>query len=219
MCYLPSVDDNGVFEDIMQTISEDVSMENKAYNVKDSTGNTRYLIPLVSAELPIPDQKAKLFNPESYDVVCLIQELVKKPEYRMLFKYAFPLPRFISLLAMYSTLGYTSSIGNTGYPAQGGDLWEKAGGNKGKKFRKWNHSPSTSFRRARQAARKTFEGFYKAAQAIDFDMTDDDEPPNGADNLRDSIRPKVNFEDGLRWWERGLRIRGNPYNVDGDECE
>jgi len=151
-------------------------------------------------------------------VVCLIQELVKKPEYRMLFKYAFPLPRFISLLAMYSTLSFTDAIGNVGYPFEGGDLWELPGGRKGKKFRKWNHSPTKSFERSRQTARQVFEGFYEAAQAIDFDVSNDRSPPNQADSLRDLIRPKINFEDGLRWWERGLRVKGNPYNVDGDEC-
>jgi hypothetical protein len=218
MCYQPKTSDNGAFEEIMQSLGADVSMSNKAYSVKDGNGRTRYLIPIVSAELPIPDQKFKLFEPDTYDVVCLIQELVKKPEYRMLFKYAFPLPRFISLLAMYSTLSFTDAIGNIGYPSEGGDLWELPGGRKGKKFRKWNHSPTKSFERSRQTARNVFEGFYEAAQAIDFDVSNDRSPPNQADSFRDLIRPKVNFEDGLRWWERGLRVKGSPYNVDGDEC-
>jgi len=218
MCYQPKTSDNGAFREIMQSLGADVSMNNKAYSVKESSGRTRYLIPIVSAELPIPDQKFKLFEPDTYDVVCLIQELVKKPEYRMLFKYAFPLPRFISLLAMYSTLSFTDAIGNIGYPLEGGDLWEIPGGRKGKKFRKWNHSPTKSFERSRQTARQVFEGFYEAAQAIDFDVSSDRSPPNQADSFRELIRPKVNFEDGLRWWERGLRVKGNPYNVDGDEC-
>ena len=218
ICYQPKKSDNGSFEEVMSTIGEQAVMDNKAYRVKGQAGNTRYLIPIVSAELPIPDQDYNLFDPNKYDVVCLIQELVKKPEYRMLFKYAFPLPRFISLLAMYSTLSFTDAIGNVGYPTEGGDLWELPGGRKGKKFRKWNHSPTKSFERSRQTARQVFESFYEAAQAIDFDVSNDRSPPNQADSLRDLIRPKINFEDGLRWWERGLRVKGNPYNVDGDEC-
>ena len=218
ICYQPKQEDNGVFENVMSTVSSEFSLNNKAYKTKNRKGNTRYLIPLVSAELPIPDQKFNLFDPNKYDVVCLIQELVKKPEYRMLFKYAFPLPRFISLLAMYSTLSFTDAIGNVGYPNEGGDLWELPGGRKGKKFRKWNHSPTKSFERSRQTARQVFESFYEAAQAIDFDVSNDRSPPNQADSLRELIRPKINFEDGLRWWERGLRVKGNPYNVDGDEC-
>ena len=120
---------------------------------------------------------------------------------------------------MYSTLGFTASIGNSGYPKEGGDVWEHPGGKPHKKFRKWNHSPTKSFERSRQAARRVFESFYEASQAIDFDMSSDRDPKNSADSLRELLRPKINFEDGLRWWERGLQVKGNPYNADGDECE
>ena len=136
----------------------------------------------------------------------------------MMFKYIFPLPRFISLLAMYSTMGFTASIGNSGYPEDGGDMWELPYGKALKKFKVWNHGPDKAFGRARQAARTVFESFYEASQAIDFDTSNDRSPKNSADSLRELIRPKINFEDGLRWWERGLRVKGNPYNVDGDEC-
>lgn len=219
ICYMPDRDDEQkYFSEIMKNIKEEEIMNNKAYVVKNRTGNDRYLIPIASVELPIPDQKYDLYNPETYDVVCLIQELIKSNQYQTLFKYIFPLPRFISLLAVYCSMGFTSSIGNVGFAEAGGDLWEKAGGRKGKGFRKWDHSPSRSFDRARQAARNVFEGFYEGAQNIDFDTSNDRQPKNGADTLRDLIRPKVNFEDGLRWWERGLRVKGNPYNSDGDEC-
>ena len=219
ICYQPQEKDNDVFKDIVNTIDEETVMDSKTYRVKNRNNKTRYLIPIASAELPIPDQKYDLFKPEGYDVVCLIQELIKTPEYRMMFKYIFPLPRFISLLAIYSTMGFTASIGNVGFPKDGGDLWEDPGGKPGKKFRKWNHSPNKAFDRSRQASRSVFENFYEAAQAIDFDTSSDRTPRNSADTLRSLIRPKINFEDGLRWWERGLRVKGNPYNVDGDECE
>ena len=219
ICYQPQEEDNDVFEDIVNTIDEETVMDSKTYRVKNRNNKTRYLIPIASAELPIPDQKYDLFKPEGYDVVCLIQELIKTPEYRMMFKYIFPLPRFISLLAIYSTMGFTASIGNVGFPKDGGDLWEMRFGKPGKKFNNWNHSPNKAFDRSRQASRSVFENFYEAAQAIDFDTSNDRTPRNSADTLRSLIRPKINFEDGLRWWERGLRVKGNPYNVDGDECE
>ena len=219
LSYLVAKEDNAAFEEVMNTIPESVSRENKAFNVVDRAGETRYLIPVASGELPIPDQKYDLFKADSYDVYCLIPEMQKTPEFRTMFKYIFPLPRFISLIAMYSTMGFTSSIGNTGYPNEGGDVWEYPGGKPHKKFRKWNHSPQKAFQRSRQAARRVFESFYEAAQALDFDMSSDRDPKNSADSLRNSIRPKVNFEDGLRWWERGLRVTGNPYNDDGDLCD
>ena len=211
--------DNSVFEDIINTIDDETIMNTKSYKVVDRAGKTRYVIPIASGELEIPDQRYDLFDASTYDVYCLILEMQKTPEFRTMFKYIFPLPRFISLLAMYSTLGFTASIGNSGYPKEGGDVWEHPGGKPHKKFRKWNHSPTKSFERSRQAARRVFESFYEASQAIDFDMSSDRDPKNSADSLRELLRPKINFEDGLRWWERGLQVKGNPYNADGDECE
>ena len=211
--------DNSVFKDIIDTIDDETIMNTKSYKVVNRAGKTRYVIPIASGELEIPDQRYDLFDASTYDVYCLILEMQKTPEFRTMFKYIFPLPRFISLLAMYSTLGFTASIGNTGYPKEGGDVWEYPAGRPHRKFRKWNHSPTAAFKRSRQAARRVFESFYEASQAIDFDMSSNRDPKNSADSLRGLIRPKINFEDGLRWWERGLRVRGNPYNADGDECE
>ena len=37
-------------------------------------------------------------------------------------------------------------------------------------------------------------------------------------SVREALRPRVNFEDGLRWWQRGRRLRRRPYDKDGDEC-
>ena len=219
LSYLVAKDDNEIFEKVMDTVPKSVSRDKKAYNVVNRAGKTRYLIPIASGELPIPDQKYDLFKANSYDVYCLIPEMQKTPEFRTMFKYIFPLPRFISLVAMYSTMGFTASIGNSGYPKEGGDMWEYPGGYPNKKYRKWNHSPQKAFERSRQAARRVFESFYEAAQALDFDMSSDRDPKNSADALRGLIRPKVNFEDGLRWWERGLRVKGNPYNDDGDLCD
>ena len=163
-------------------ITQEQIMNNKAFSVTGKEGNNRVLIPIASAELPIPDQEFTNFDPNSYDVYCLIEELVKTPEYKTLFKYIFPIPRYTSLLAVHSTMSFFDAIGNSGYPSEGGDMWEVAGGRKGKKFRKWNHSPTKSFERSRQTARQVFESFYEAAQAIDFDVSNDRSPPNQADS-------------------------------------
>jgi hypothetical protein len=56
---------------------------------------------------------------------------------------------------------------------------------------------------------------------MDFagDSMDESENKNLVSNIRDMIRPKINFEDGLRWWQRGRRIKQRPFNMDGDECD
>jgi len=120
-------------------------------------------------------------------------------------------------LALYCIMGFFASIGNSGFPGDGGDMWETAGGKKLRKFRRWIRGPN-AFKKSRIAARNVFVSLYDASQDLDFDAENKYGHINTVDNLRDLIRPRVNFEDGLRWWQRGRRIHNNPYNMDGDEC-
>tara|TARA_R110000824_G_scaffold109438_1_gene256991 strand:+ start:572 stop:8077 length:7506 start_codon:yes stop_codon:yes gene_type:complete len=216
LSYMPSKKDNSVFASAIGTIGDETIMSEKAYKLTDRQGDDRYLIPLAFAELPIPDQDFTLYDPKKYDVYCLIQELVKTPEYKTMFKYVFPLPRFTSFLALYCVMGFLASIGNVGFPGDGGDMWETAGGKKLRKFRKWVRGPN-AFKKSRKAARSVFNSLYDSTQDMDF-SAEDKHGHNAANSLRDLIRPRVNFEDGLRWWQRGRRIHNNPYNIDGDEC-
>tara|TARA_R110002110_G_scaffold131951_3_gene313121 strand:- start:13 stop:555 length:543 start_codon:yes stop_codon:yes gene_type:complete len=179
------------------------------------------MIPIASAELPIPDQNFALFDPDSYDVYCLIDELIKTVEYRTWFKYMFPLSRYTSLMAVYVSQGFYASLGNSGYPADGGDMWEIAGGRKGvgPRFRKWARNDEEVYHRTRKEARNLFTSLYDSAGQLDFETENKYGFANSPTNIRDLIRPKVNFEDGLRWWQRGRRIHQRPYDMDGDECD
>ena len=218
ICYMPesTPKNKTAFAAITKNVTEDAIMDSKAYRVTNNSNQQRYLIPIASAELPIPDQSFIEFDPKSYDVYCLIDELAKTPEYKTMFKYVFPLSRFTSLISMYNILTFFDSIGNSGFPSEGGDLWEVAGGKKGKKFVKWVRGPNT-FKDSRLAAKIVFTSLYEATQAIDFDTSNATDPPNQTESLRQLLKPKVNFEDGLRWWERG-RLLNRPFNKDGEEC-
>ena len=218
ICYMPSKDEQGVFKGMMSTISAETCMLDKAFRISTPTSAGKsYLIPIASAELPIPDQEFTLFDPESYDVECLIQELVETPEYKTMFKYVFPFSRFTSILAIYSIMGFFASIGNHGLPEEGGDMWEIPGGRKMRKFRKFIRGPQ-AFLKSRQASRMVFTGAYEASHAIDYEASNKNIDTRTTTSIRQMLRPKVNFEDGLRWWERGRRITNRPFNNDGDLC-
>jgi len=219
ICYVPepTSENQKAFGPLAATIDEEVVISQKAFRVRNRDNKKRYLIPIASAELPIPDQEFTLFDPDSYDVYCLIEELVKTPEYKTMFEYIFPISRFISLQSIYSAMTFFDSVGNIGYPSTGGDMWEVAGGKKGKKFYRWNRGPQ-AYKDSRLAAKQLFTSLYEAAQAIDFDSSNETDPNTGPTNLRDLIRPKINFEDGLRWWERG-RLLSRPFDADGEDCD
>lgn len=220
LSYLIEKDKNNIFKEAMEKINDNTAMQEKSYRLMGPDGVERYIIPIASAELPIPDQEFSQFDPETYDVYCLIKELVKTVEYKTWFKYMFPLTRFTSLIAIYVIEGFFASLGVPGWPSNGGDMWEVAGGRKsiGPTFRKWARSDADVFRNSREDARDAFNTLYDTAASIDFNSENKHNYRNQADNLRDRLRPKTNFEDGLRWWQRGRRLNRNPFDQDGDEC-
>jgi hypothetical protein len=112
-------------------------------------------------------------------------------------------------------VNFLDALGNTDYPAYGGDMWEVKGGNWSKLFRKWNRK---TFRKARKASRKAFQSLYKTTQN-DYEAGSEEEPdPNSPTTFLELLKPKLNFEDGLRWWQRGRQIPNKPYDADGNNC-
>ena len=217
LSYMPEKDADGIFKEIMETITDDTCVSEKAFRL-EADGGARYLIPIASAEILIPDQEFTLFDPESYDVYCLIPELIKTIRYKTMFEYIFPLARYTSILAVYCMTGFFASMGSDGFPEDGGDLWETPGGNKYKKFRKWDRGDTSTA--SRRQARTAFLALIDTVQP-DY-ATSGTEKKFGlspVESFREMFRPKINFEDGLRWWQRGRRITSRPYNMYGDDCD
>ena len=215
ICYMPEKDAKNVFSQPISTISKETCMREKAYELGSPEGK-RYLIPIASVELDIPDQEFTSFNPDSYDVYCLIPPLVESPEYRTWFRYVFPLPRFLSLLTIYCMQGFYDSLGNEGWPSAGGDMWENRGGNFMSSFSRWERADEQVFEESRKAAKNAFTALYETAQA-EYDSKDASKKI--ALSFADLLKPVLNFEDGLRWWQRGRRIKNSPYDMDGDKCK
>ena len=219
LSYIVESERNDVFEGMVGTIDESTIMNSKSYRLESPDG-VRYILPVASAELPIPDQDFTLFDPDSYDVYCLIQELIKTTDYEFWFKYLFPLSRFTSLFAIYTAQGFYASLGNTGYPVDGGDMWEKPGGNRGiTRFRRWNRGDLETFPRSRREARDLFTTLYDSAASIDHQSENKYGHKNSPTSFRDLLRPRANFDLGLRWWQTGPWIKNRPFDKDGNECD
>ena len=208
ICYMPEKDKTGIFTNVIKEVSASTIMQEKAFKVQ-SLGGERVLIPIASAEINIPDQDFSLFDPESYDVYCLIQDLIDTPTYKTWFRYVFPLPRFITILAIYNDTVFMDSLGNTGMPEDGGDMWEKKGGNNRKGFRRWDKTEM--FAKSRKEARKAFRSVYQTTQP---DYSSDRELyEKPATSFLEMMRPLLNFDDGLSWWQRGRRIKIKPEDL------
>ena len=112
-------------------------------------------------------------------------------------------------------INFVDSIGNTGKPENGGDLWETQSGNWSRDFRFWNRK---TFKKSRKAATKAFKSLYESTQN-DYESPDPDEDTDSPSTILELIKPMLNFEDGLRWWQRGRQVAGNPTDADGNTCD
>jgi hypothetical protein len=46
----------------------------------------------------------------------------------------------------------------------------------------------------------------------------DEKNPASPKSFVDILKPLINFEDGLRWWQRGRRVKNKPTDADGNNC-
>tara|TARA_R110002110_G_scaffold328377_1_gene539958 strand:- start:265 stop:612 length:348 start_codon:yes stop_codon:yes gene_type:complete len=112
--------------------------------------------------------------------------------------------------------GFYDSLANTGMPEDGGDMWEKRGGNYASGFSKWDRGDEQVFEESRKAARNAFTSLYETMQA-EYDSSGVSKSTTLS--FADILKPKLDFEDGLRWWQRGKRLKKSPFNADGDSCK
>jgi hypothetical protein len=213
ICYMPEKDATGIFADLISNVTDEQVMLEKAFRL-NSSGGERYSVPIAHAEIDIPDQEFSNFTADSYDVYCLVPLLIDTPAYQTWFRYIFPMPRYISLLTIYSMMCFYDSMFATGYPEDGGDLFEKDGGNRWRSTRNWDRSFNADFRESRKKAEKTFMSIYNSTQT-DYSETSADEG-NDPLTLSDLLKPMFNYDLGTKWWQTGRRIKNNPFS--DEEC-
>ena len=221
--YVPS--DSDVRETGIDEISVNGSYanENKAFSA-----TTRYLTPLVSTEKPL-DMSLTLSEVigeiNSYavnylpDLIC---QIIEEPEYKMLFRYCFPLERILSVVTLYCLRAFLPAIGRGGptretveagtleysgdysYDERYGDGWFKEGGTKvgfRKGFRNWD-GKTNAFKESKYSSKQIF---MTALNVGNFDFVDEDLDAPGEDFARNS-RMRSNEGMKIKWWMwRSLR--------------
>ena len=68
-------------------------------------------MPLVVTEVDLIDSKISDFKPESYDLECLVNKMVKQPDFTVMFDKIFNLSMSASMLAIYCMETMLPAIG------------------------------------------------------------------------------------------------------------
>jgi hypothetical protein len=198
--------------------SKKIAQREKAYYVKTAgSDNTRHIIPLINFEKDVLDDKVSKinWNDEHFgeDFRCYINNLIKDPQFKLIFDNVFPLRRVPTMVAVYMNYSWLPSIGK--HPEE----------------RDWNsiasiRQPDDSledvwqeglFEGTKVACYRMFHGFYETDS---WDFNWDWSVDVNFNLLFKDMMPKLftNLDPSVRWWQRWRVEQNRPFDKDGSEC-
>ena len=222
-CILPSDFKNKIgaekYEKIIENISSYPALGLKSLKLEGADENTTILFPLVDTHLDLDmNQVIAPSLIDQYDITCLVNEMIKDPQYETLFNYCFPLQSLLSLVTIYTIEGFLPSLGwEWGFPAEANtnidytNYGGVSGGQNLSQFRRWDKE---NFTKTKKMLRGIFRSNYHVR---DLNYTDPEQ--NSAEeeariNLKIKAKmPKIKNKKGkeisMPWWMKKM-LRPKP---------
>ena len=195
--------------------------------------NAKYLIPVAVAEIDVLDGPIGEFSIDNYDMACLADKLVNTAEFKLLFKYVFPLDKFLSIVGIYNAEAFFPSIGqhtenykqrDYGFfeteepgaldPRTVGE-WSSIENRTGLVFQSdWDRWDRKTFEKSKKTMRDMFLAFYNMR---DFTYDEKKDRMNLIEALQQMGMGGLGRER-LKWWTRRRNVT-SPFSASGEECE
>ena len=195
-----------------------MSKEEKSYLFDDDT----LIIPLISEEIDVVDSTFLEFDPfsgvEKYDLECLLNKMVKSPEFSVITDKLFNFRQCSSMLAIYCMETMLPSIGRKVAPEDSNDSenYERAYGRENDPEDDWD---GTINKFAKNFLRREFKSLY-LARTPDSSNTSDDDDQGGfgisglnLGNFFDFSLPAIR----IPWWQK-RRLHKRIYDANDMEC-
>ena len=205
----------------------------------ETANGPRLIIPIAAGELKVVNQllnstiaistivgtAQELDLKRQYDTLCLVNELVKTPEFNSFYQYVFPLRRYLSFLTIYVSNAFYLSIGNANEPSPeeastpAGDLWAAPGGRPLSTFRNWDKNEG-NFRRTQRILKGLFMNYYNTLNKTIDGRSRDRDRRRSESNLKALLSDLIpqDLLDGTPWWQRRNRI-DKPFDMFDNECD
>jgi len=207
--------------------------------------NAKYVIPLMSAEYDALDHSIANHIEaidEEMDLTCLAEELLKNPEFELLFRYVFPLNRIVSIMSIFTGRAFLPSIGEKtmtpdqekynkyikdGYPTPDASLgeWQIFNvrlqvGRNGASFDRWDDE--FLFRRTKRRLVRMFRSYFKSRQMLSGGDDEGDGPKIESDfklpEKKKKRKKKRKKDKGMKrtFRKQQRRERDRPYDKNGN---
>ena len=213
-----------------------------AYRKWLNDGGNLYITPIASTEKEVIDKTiedylkvvpaAEFDSSKEYDLECLASELVETTDFKMLFRYIFPLPRILSLMAIYNSKGFLASVGeNTKEPPvplpSAGDLinnltataddaktWNSYSEREHSGIDSWDRG--NLFKKSKKMSRKMFQFYWNSR---DYTYKDDSDPKSDWLNALKNLFGFSGWDPSgwIPWWRRSS-VRNRPFDMNGNAC-
>jgi len=195
-------------------LGSSITLENienvRSLRYTNESGQYTFVVPVASAEIDV-NLESDIDIISSYDINCMISELINTFEYKLLFGYAVPLSSLLSLMTIYTIESFVLSVGQEWgieeYKNNGGESF----GRKRSQFKRWDKGDG-GLKSTRRMLRRLFNDFYNAR---DISYEDPErETQQEKTNKSIKVKRKLPTEADIKWWQRKMQ-RPKPKS----ECE
>ena len=182
------------------SIPGELAKRERSYKFGSSTAaGAKFVVPVATAEIPIPGETLGAQATSGFDINCMIAELINTAEYKTLFNYCFPLQSLLSLATIYTVETFILSIGEEWDDQKGKD---RPGGATGSQFKTWDKEGS--FKKTRKNLRRLFEGFYNSRDATYQDPEMETQEERTRKKLK--VKRKLPTDKQIKWWKKRLQV-------------
>ena len=185
--------------------------------------------------LDLPLAKLPPLQPNSKEMLCLINNLIDDDRFKLFVDYCLPSRKILSTIAIYNDLAFLASIGENYVadarkngaqdlkpglredgktPLSGWFPKEERFNRNGLFVLSWDEWDQQTLRRSNKQLKKMFKEYYNSREFGEFQ---DDEDDTTTQTALKSLRDKFRLAPGRRilpWWKR-RNLRSNPFNSKG----
>jgi hypothetical protein len=189
--------------------------------------------------LDLPLAKLPPLQPNSKEMLCLINNLIDDDKFKLFVDYCLPSRKILSTIAIYNDLAFLASIGENyvadarkngaqdskpglredGETPLSGWFPKEERFNRNRLFvLSWDEWDQQTLRRSNKQLKKMFKEYYNSREFGEFQ---DDEDDTTTQTALKSLRDKFRLAPGRRilpWWKR-RNLRSNPFNSKGELCK
>jgi hypothetical protein len=210
---LPNSQNGGLSDEQKNKMIENIQTFN--YGKREKTllfEDGTVVIPMVTSEIDVLDSTFNEFDPldgkEPYDLECLINDIVEKPEFQLIFDKLFNFKQTSSMLAIYTMETLMPSIGR-------GAEERIEGAEEDPDSEQWD---GTTNKFLKNMLRKKFKSIYLSGTVDGLSPDNDDDSERSflrLGNPLSALTLSLGFK--LPWWKIRLR-EYDVYDKDGEEC-